>query len=53
MKNGKGYTEGTIGVLVGIIIAIIVLYVMWRIYGGGGSSTPKTAASIVASILGR
>jgi hypothetical protein len=47
--GGKGYTEGTIGVLVGIIIAIIVLYVMWRIYGGGET---KTAAHIIAGMLG-
>lgn len=30
----KGMTEGAIGTLIGVIIAIIVIYALWRIYGG-------------------
>lgn len=30
----KGMTEGAIGTLMGIIIAVIVIYVLWRVYGG-------------------
>jgi hypothetical protein len=52
MMNKKGMTEGTIGTLIGIIIAVTVIYLLWRIYGGGGTA-PKTTAQIIAGILGR
>ena len=48
----KGTSEGVVGTLIAVIIAMAVLYVLWRMYGGGGSE-PKTTASIIASILGR
>lgn len=31
----KGTSEGVISMLVGVIIAIAVLYMLWRVYGGG------------------
>ena len=34
MKFKKGSIEGTIGMLIMFIIAIILLLVLWRVYGG-------------------
>jgi hypothetical protein len=31
----KGTTEGTVSTLIGLIIAIAVLYLLWRTFGGG------------------
>lgn len=33
-KKIKGSIEGTIGMLIMVIIAIVVLFVLWRVYGG-------------------